>query len=88
MIPSKYINHRDDILESDDEPVRLPSRKTMGKRPSKDYFKSTDGKRVTPTQLTRTSVQPLNPECWDVFIFSVEKDEREPALLASKKVSN
>jgi len=34
------------------------------------------------------SAQPLHPECWEVNIASGEEDERKPALLASKKVSD
>jgi hypothetical protein len=60
----------------------------MGKRPSKDSFTSTLGKRVAATQLTPTSAQPLHPERQEVYIVSEEEDEREPAPLASKKVSN
>ena len=60
----------------------------MGKRPSQDSFKSTPGKRVAATQLTPTSALPLHPECREVYIVSEEEDEREPAPLASKKVSN
>ena len=54
--------HRDDNSESEDEPLRRPSRNTMGKRPSKDSFMSRLGKRVAATQLTPTLVQPLHPE--------------------------
>jgi len=60
----------------------------MGKRPSKDSFKSTLGTPVTATQLTPTSAQPLHPEHREVYIVSEEEDEHEPAPLASKKVSN
>ena len=87
-IPDNYNDRRDDISESDDEPVRRPSRKAMGKRPSKDSFTSTLGKRVAATQLTPTSAQPLHPERREVYIVSEEEVEREPAPLASKKVSN
>ena len=87
-IPDNYIDRRDDISESDDKPVQRPSRKAMGKRPSKDFFTSTLGKLVAATQLTLTSVQPLHPKCWEVHIVWKEEDECEPALLASKKVSN
>jgi len=88
MIPDNYNDRRDDISESDDEPVRRPSRKALGKRPSKDFFTSTLGKRVAATQLTPTLVLPLHPERLEVYIVSEEEDEREPAPLASKKVSN
>jgi len=60
----------------------------MGKRPSEDSFTSTLGKRVAATQLTPTSAQHLHPERWEVYIVSEEEDERQPAPLASKKVSN
>jgi len=60
----------------------------MGKQPSKDSFTSTLGKRVAATQLTPTSAQPLHPERQEVHIVTEEEDEREPAPLASKKVSN
>jgi len=88
MLPDNYNDRRDDISESDDKPVRRQSRKAMGKRPSKDSFMSTLGKRVAATQLTPTSVQPLHPERRVVYIFLEEEDEHEPAPLASKKVSN
>src|SRR5882757_5608139 len=87
-IPDNYNDCQDDISESDDKPVRRPSRKAMGKRPSKDSFLSTLGKRVAATQLTPTSAQPLHPERREVYIVSEEEDEREPAPQASKKVSN
>jgi len=87
-IPDNYNDHRDDISESDNEPVQRPSRKAMGKRPSKDSFRSTLGKRVAATQLTPTSAQPLHPERQEVYIVSEQEEEREPAPLASKKVSN
>jgi len=60
----------------------------MGKRPSKDSFTSTLGKRVAATQSTPTSAQPLHSERREVYIVSEEVDEREPVPLASKKVSN
>jgi hypothetical protein len=60
----------------------------MGKRPLKDSFTSTLGKRVAATQLTPTSAQPLYPERREVYIVSEEEDEREPSPLASKKISN
>jgi len=87
-IPDNYNHRRDDISESNDEPVRRPSRKAMGKRPSKASFTSTLGKRVAATQLTPTSEQPLHPERQQVYIVSEEEDEHEPAPLASKKISN
>ena len=87
-IPDNYNDRQDDISESDDEPVRRPSRKAMGKRPSKDSFTSTLGKRVAAIQLSPTSAQPLHPERREVYIVLEEEDEREPAPLASKKVSN
>jgi len=34
------------------------------------------------------SAQPLDPERREVYIVSEEEDEREPAPLASKKISN
>ena len=87
-IPDNYNDRRDDISESDDEPVRRPSRKAMGKRPSKDSFTSTLGKRVAATQLTPTLAQPQHPERREVYIVLEGEDKREPAPLASKKVSN
>jgi len=87
-IPDNYNDRQDDLSESDDEPVQRPSKKAMGKWPSKDSFTSTLGKRVAATQLTPTSAQPLYPEHQEVYIVSEEEHEREPALLASKKVSN
>jgi len=87
-ITDNYKDRQDDILASDDEPVQRPSRKAMGKRPSKDSFTSTLGIRVAATQLTPTSAQPLHPERRDVYIVSEEEDERESVPLASKKVSN
>jgi hypothetical protein len=85
-IPDNYNDRRDDNSESDDEPLRRPSRKAMGKRPSKDSFTSTLGKRVAATQLTPTSAQPLHPERREIYLVSEEEDERELAPLASKKV--
>ena len=87
-LPDKYNHCQDDISESDDQSVLRPSRKAMGKRPSKNSFTSTLGIRVVPTQLTPTSAQPLHSGCREVYIVSEEEDEREPAPLASKKVSN
>jgi len=87
-IPDNYNDYRDDISESNDKPVRRPSRKAMGKWPSKDSFTSTLGKRVAATQLTPMSAQPLHAERLEDYIVSEEDDEREPAPLASKKVSN
>jgi len=87
-ITDNYNDCRDDISESDDESVQRPSRKAIGKRPSKDSFTSTLGKRVAATQLTPKSSQPLDPELREVYIVSEEEDEREPAPLASQKVSN
>jgi hypothetical protein len=87
-IPDNYNDRRDDISELYNEPVRRPSGKAMGKWPSKDSFTSTLGKRVAATQLTPMSAQPLYPEHWAVYIVSKEENEREPAPLASKKVSN
>jgi len=87
-IPDNPNDFRDDISESDDEPVQRPSKKAMGKRPSKDSFTSTLGKRVAATQLTPTLAQPPHPEHREVNIVSEEEDERKPAPLASKKVSN
>jgi len=60
----------------------------MGKRPSKDSFTSTLGKQVAATQLTPALAQPLHPESREVYIVSEGEDEREPAPLAFKKVSN
>ena len=60
----------------------------MGKQPSKDLFTSTIGKRVAAAQLTSRSAQPLHPERWEVYIVSEEEDQRQPAPLASKKVSD
>jgi len=60
----------------------------MGKRPSKDSFTSTLGKQVAATQLSPTLALPLQPERREVYIVSEEEDEREPAPLASKTVSN
>jgi hypothetical protein len=88
MIPANYNDRRDNISESDDSPIRQPSTKAMGKRPSKDSFSSTVGKRVTATQLTPTLAQSLHPERREVYIVSEEEDECEPAPLALKTVSN
>src|SRR5882757_3356166 len=85
-IPYNYNDRQDDISESDDEPVRRPSRKAMGKQPSKDSFTSTLGKRVAATKFTPTSAQPLHPERCEVCIVSEEEAECVPAPLASKKV--
>jgi len=88
MIPDNYNDRRDDIPETDDEPVQRPSRKAMGNQPSKDSFTSTLGKLVAATQLTPTSARPLHPEHREVYIVSEEENEFEPAPLASKKVSD
>jgi hypothetical protein len=87
-IPDNYDDCQDDISGSDNEPVRRPSKKAIGKHQSKDLFTSTLGKQVAATQLTPTSAQPLHPECREVCIVSEEVDEREPAPLASKNVYN
>jgi hypothetical protein len=86
-IPHNWNDRGDDISESDDGPVRRPSRKAMGKPPSTDSFTSILGKCVPTTQLAPTSVQPLHPERREVYIVSEEEDEREPTLLVSTKVS-
>jgi len=85
-IPDIYNDYYDDNSESDDEPLRRPSRETMGMRPSKDSFMATLGKQVTATQLNTMSVQPLQSERREVFIFSEEEDDCEPVSLASKKL--
>jgi hypothetical protein len=56
--------------------------------PSKDSFTSTLGKQVEANKLFAKSVLPLHPEHREVYIVSEEEDQRKPALLASKKVSN
>ena len=85
-IPDNYNDRQDDNSESNDEPLSQPSRKAMGKLPSKDSFTSTLGKLVAATQLTPTSVQPLHPEHREIYLVLEEEDKRELALLASKKV--
>ena len=87
-IRDNYNDRGDDNSESDDQPVRWVSKKAMGMHPSRDSFMSTLGKQVAVTQLTPTLVQPLHPQCWEFNIVLEEEDEREPAQLASKKVSN
>jgi len=87
-IPDNYYDHRDVNSESDDEPLRRPSRKAMGKWASQDSFTSTLGKHGVATYLTPTSVRPLHSESWEVYIVSEEEDEREPAPLASQKISD
>jgi len=82
-IPNNYNDRRDDNPESDEEPVRWPSRNTMGKRPSKDSIMSTLGKQVAAMQLTPTQAQPLQSERRELYIVSEEEDERKPAPLAS-----
>ena len=84
-IPNNYNYRQDDNSGSDDEPLRRPSRKAMGKRPSEDSFTSTIGKGVMATQSTPTSAQPLHPERREVHIVSEEDDECKPTPLASKK---
>ncbi|KAF8534843.1 hypothetical protein BDD12DRAFT_809030 [Trichophaea hybrida] len=85
-IADNYNDCRDDNSASDDEPLRRPSRKAMGKRPSNDSFTSTLGKRVAATQSTSTSAQPLHPDRREIYLVLEEEDERELAMLASKKV--
>jgi hypothetical protein len=87
-IPDNYNVRQDHNSESHDEPLWRPFRKAIGKWPSKDSFKSTLGKQVAATQFTATSAQPLHPECQQFPIVSEEENEREPAPLVSKKVSN
>ena len=60
----------------------------MGKRLSKDPFTSTLGKLVAETQLTPTLAQLLHTECRKVYSVLENEDEREPAPLASKEVSD
>jgi len=83
-----YNDHRDGISESDNEPVRRPSRKAIANRPSKDSFTAILGKRLSATQLTPMAARPLHPERQEVYIVSEEEDERQPAPLASKQVCN
>ena len=87
-IPDNYNDRRNDNAESHDEPLWRPSRNAMGKRPSKDSITSTLRKRVAAIQLTSTTAEPQHPESQEVYIVSEEEDEREPAPLASKKVSD
>jgi len=87
-ITDNYNDSRDDISESDHEPVLQSSRKAICKRPSEYSFTSTLGQRVAAAQLTPISVQRLHPESREVYIVSEEEDECEPAPLASKMVSN
>jgi hypothetical protein len=78
---TNYNDREDDISESDNEPVRRPSRNGMGKQPSKDSFTSTLGQRVAVTQLTPKSGQALHPERQAVYIVSGKEDQPEPVLL-------
>jgi len=88
MISNNYYDRPDDYSESDDEPLWQPSRKAMGKQSSIDSFMSTIEKRVGAVQLGPISAQPLHPERRKVYAISEVEVEREPVLLASKKVSN
>jgi len=87
-ISDNHDDRRDDNSESDDEPLRRPSRKAIGQRPSKDSFMSTLGKQVAASRLTSTSAQPLHSERLEVYDVWEEEDEHKPAPLESKKVSN
>jgi len=60
----------------------------MGKRPSKDSYTSTLGKRVAVTPLTLMSAQSLHPEGQKVNAFFGEEDELESAPVVSTKVSD
>jgi hypothetical protein len=56
--------------------------------PSKDSFTSTLAKQDESNKLIAISVLHQQPEHREVYIVSEVEDEREPAPLASKKVSN
>jgi hypothetical protein len=49
---------------------------------------STLGTRVTATQIIPTSAQPVHSDFQEDYIVSEEEDEREPAPLTSKEVSD
>jgi hypothetical protein len=87
-IPDNDNDRGGNYSESDDEPLRQPSRKAMGKRPSKYSFISPLAKQATATQSSPTLSQPLHPEHREVIIVSEEEDECEPVPLAHKKVSH
>ena len=88
MIPDNSHDQRDDNSESDDKPLRQPSRNAKGKRLSNDSFMSTLGKRVAATQIPPTSARHLHSVRREVYIVSEGEDESEPAPLASKKLSD
>ena len=77
-----------DNSESNNEPLWRPSKTAMGKRPSKDSYTSTLGKRVAVTPLTLMSAQSLHPEGQKVNAFFGEEDELESAPVVSTKVSD
>jgi len=85
-ISDNYNYSGDDNASSDDEPNWRTFRNAILKRPSKDSFKSILGQQVAATHVTPSSVHSLHPEHQAVYLVSEEKDEREPALLESKKV--
>jgi len=87
-ILDNYNDSRDHNSKSDNKPLRQPSWKVMGKQPPNYSFKSTLGGRVVATQLPISSALPLHRERQEVNIVSEEEDERVPAPLASKMVSD
>ena len=87
-ICDNFNDHHDDNSKSHDKPLRRPSRQAMGKRPLKDSFTSTLGKRVVATQSTPMWAQPIHPEHWEVYNVPEEKNDLEPVPLVSKKVSH
>jgi len=85
-ILEKYDDHRVANYEPDDETLCRPSREAISQRPSRHCFTSTLGMCVVATQLSPTSVQPLQPKRREINIVWEEDDECEPTPLASKKV--
>jgi hypothetical protein len=63
-------------------------RKAMGKRPSKDSFTSTSGKRVIATPLASMWAQLLHPARRKIYVVLEKENEHEPAPLASNQVSH
>ena len=88
-IPDNDDERQVDKLESDNETLQRPCSEAMGKRLLTDSFTSILGKLVAATQLTTASAQHLHTEHREVYIvLEDEGDQRQPAPLASKKLSD
>jgi len=84
MTPNIYNDCQDQNSESDDKPLRQPSRNVIGTPPLNDSFMSTFGKQVRATQETCTSTIPLHPERREVNIVSEEEDHQQQLQFPSE----